>query len=330
MLDTSQDAMDFSAEESTQTAIYPLVTQSSLQSLDPSTPSALLSRSPETPASVQIKDNNSFTLSTSANNGGPDDGLFVLSPHQSQLCSDPLKENYLNRLESYSARKPQRSSKSTTPKPHQVNPQVPWRDEVLPGTARKTKIFKGYVTNYAQARQVDEAWRRSHMQGGAGKTSNPCTDNTFPNLTADGVDHQYLKLCSQIFYSMCDWRRICEWTQVVTPQQREELQNEIHEKRLANGKHGSRGMTAEQLRPSDEKLAGLIPDTDEQHLRLMGIPFPDDHVVEQMATSILVSNPPPLLSPVQALANMHFSQDAAIDAQQGKLNTQPWSTADQG
>ncbi|KAH8168602.1 hypothetical protein LIA77_11866 [Sarocladium implicatum] len=284
-----QDPMDLSMQgslDSEDTASsFP---QNSIQSFEPITPSAMFSSTPETPFLAHVKNESPLVSSPGNNNiGESDESLRVEMPRRSSMSDDPFKKHYFSRIEGYSSAKVHRSSKTSAPKPHQVDASVPWRNEVLPDTARKTKTFKGYVKNYGQARLVDEAWRSSHVQGGPCKTTNPSTDSTFPDLTAVEADPQYLKLCSQIFYALCDWGRISEWTQVVTAQQREELLNEIHADRVASGKHGSRGMTADQLRPSDEKLAGLIPDTDEQHMRLMGIPFPEDYVLEQMATDLL-------------------------------------------
>ncbi|KAK0385614.1 hypothetical protein NLU13_6791 [Sarocladium strictum] len=219
-----------------------------------------------------------------------------------QPVDDQLKANYIARNLAFSPAKIQRSSKVADAQVTRISTDVPWRQEFVDGKRRKTKIFIGYAKNIIDARRADEAWRAAHSHGHPRTTTTPASDDTFPDLSAQGTDPKYLVLCSQIFYAICDWDRISEWNQVIEPSKRDELLDEIYHKRIAAGYQGLKGASVEELRPSDERLAGLIPDADDQHYRLMGTPFPEDYIVEQMSFNLI---------------------DAAIDAQQGKLNVQP-------
>jgi hypothetical protein len=235
--------------------------------------------------------------------------LILPSGVAQEPIDDAYKSNYNIRSLAYSPGKLQRSSKVAEPQGNKIPAAVPWRQEIVDNQRRRTKTFIGYTKNITEAREADEAWRRAHVHGHQRVTSSPYEDDSFPDLNAQGTDPKYLMLCSQIFYAICDWDCISEWTQVVEPSKRDELLDEIYQSRVKAGHQGLKGASIEELRPSDERLAGLIPDADTQHLRLMGTHFPDDYVIEQMASNLL---------------------DAAIDAQQGKLNVQPYSTADQG
>jgi hypothetical protein len=226
-----------------------------------------------------------------------------------QVIPDQWKANYDARNQAYSPSRPQRASKAADPQANRIPEIVPWKTEIVQNKKRKTKVFHGYTKNITQAREVDEAWRRAHSHGHPRVTTTPLDDATFPDLNTKAVDPQYLLLCSQIFYAICDWDNITEWTQVVEPPFRDQLLDEIYQSRLDAGHQGLKGASIDELRPSPSRLAKLIPDADTQHHRLMGSAFPEDYIIEQMASNLL---------------------DAAIQAQQGKLSVQPYSTADQG